>query len=161
MSIADFSRDRTGTFCGNWSSRQQVSSSRSQPLGDSDVGSVRMAPRLSLLQLEIARDMINSREPLAKADIARVTLCSERSVTNIRRNLELFRTPRVPENRVGRRISVSSHILQFLCDHLLENPGLYLDKMAVLIEKKFGVWVTTSSISRALISSGLSIKITR
>lgn len=60
-----------------------------------------MALRVSLLQVEIARDMILSKEPLTNADIASVAQCSERSVTNIRRNLKLFGTPRTLENRVG------------------------------------------------------------
>ncbi|GFG19955.1 hypothetical protein IFM5058_10397 [Aspergillus udagawae] len=120
-----------------------------------------MAPRLSLLQVEIARDMILSKEPLTNTEIARVAQCSERSVTNIRRNLKLFGTPRAPENRVGRLKSITSHMLQVLCEHLHEEPGLYLDEMAVFLWNEFEIWVTTSSIRRALISSGWSKKIAR
>jgi hypothetical protein len=36
-----------------------------------------MAPRLSLLQVEIARDMILSKEPLTNTEIARVAQCSD------------------------------------------------------------------------------------
>jgi transposase len=82
-------------------------------------------------------------------------------VTNIRRNLKLFGTPRAPENRVGRRKSITPHMLQVLCDHLHEEPGLYLDEMAVFLWNEFEIWVTTSSIRRALISSGWSKKIAR
>lgn len=120
-----------------------------------------MAPRLSSLQLDIARDMIISKEPLTNAEIARVAQCSERSVTNIRRNLDLFGNPRAPPNRVGRHKTVTPHMLQVLCDHLYENPGLYLDEMVVFLWKEFEIQATTSSIRRALISSGWSKKIAR
>ncbi|KAI9035568.1 uncharacterized protein KD926_003228 [Aspergillus affinis] len=107
-----------------------------------------MAPRLSLLQVEIARDMILSKEPLTNAEIARVAQCNERSVTNICRNLKLFGTPRAPENRVGRRKSVTPHMLQVLCDHLHKNPESYHDEMAVFLWDEFDVWVTSQHVTK-------------
>jgi hypothetical protein len=45
-------------------------------------------------------------------------------------------------------------ILDTLCEHLLENPGLYLEEMALFMWDKFKVQVTTYSIARALKSIG-------
>lgn len=43
-------------------------------------------------------------------------------------------------------------MLEALCDHLLERPGLYLDEMALFLWDDFGTYITASSIRRALIS---------
>jgi hypothetical protein len=43
-------------------------------------------------------------------------------------------------------------MLEALCDHLLEKPGLYLDEMALFLWDEFGTSVTVSSIRRALVS---------
>jgi transposase len=52
-------------------------------------------------------------------------------------------------------------MLDALCDHLLEKPGLYLDEMAVFLWDEFGVLATASTISRALSSIGWSKKVAR
>jgi hypothetical protein len=41
-------------------------------------------------------------------------------------------------------------MLEALCDHLLEKPGLYQEEMAVFLWDEFEVQVSTFSISRAL-----------
>nr|KMM68378.1 hypothetical protein CPAG_04707 [Coccidioides posadasii RMSCC 3488] len=84
--------------------------------------------------------------------------CSERSVKTIRLNPRLFGSARAPQVRVGRRRSITPPMLEALCDHLLEKPGLYLDEMVVFLWDEFHVRATTSSIRRALAFSGWSKK---
>lgn len=49
-------------------------------------------------------------------------------------------------------------MLDALCDHLFEKPGLYLDEMVLFIWDEFRILATTSSIRRALIVTGWSKK---
>lgn len=63
--------------------------------------------------------------------------CSDRTIKNGRRNLQLFGKVHAPSNQVGRRRTIRPPILDALCDHLL---------------------ATTSSIRRALIVTGWSKK---
>jgi hypothetical protein len=42
-------------------------------------------------------------------------------------------------------------MLEALCDHLLEKPGLYLEDMAVFFWDEFDLQVTTGNISRAFL----------
>jgi hypothetical protein len=41
-------------------------------------------------------------------------------------------------------------MLEALCDHLLEKPGLYLDEMPLFLWDEFQMLATTSSIRKAL-----------
>jgi len=52
-------------------------------------------------------------------------------------------------------------MLEALCDHLLEEPGLYQEEMAVSLWDEFEVHVSTFSISRALKDIGWSKKAAR
>jgi hypothetical protein len=52
-------------------------------------------------------------------------------------------------------------MLEALCDHLFEKPGLYLDEMAVFIWDEFRILATTSNIRRALAFKGWSKKKSR
>ena len=49
-------------------------------------------------------------------------------------------------------------MLDALCEHLLEKPGLYLDEMVIFIWDEFRILATTSSIMRALTLIGWSKK---
>lgn len=49
-------------------------------------------------------------------------------------------------------------MLNTLCEHLLEKPGLYLNEMVIFIWNKFRTLVTTLSIRRALTLTGWSKK---
>lgn len=49
-------------------------------------------------------------------------------------------------------------MLDALCEHLLEKPGLHLDEMVISIWDEFRILETTSSIRRALSFTGLSKK---
>lgn len=58
----------------------------------------------------------------------------------------------------GQPRSITSVILEALRDHLLEKLTLYIDEMAIILWDEFTVRQTKSSISRALVSKGLSKK---
>jgi transposase len=105
--------------------------------------------------------MLVSGEPLTASQIAEAAGCSERSIKNIRSNLRLFGSVRAPPNGVGRRRSITPVMLEALCDHLLERPGLYLDEMVLFLWDEFHTLTTTSTISRALASIGWSKKTIR
>jgi transposase len=87
--------------------------------------------------------------------------CSKPTIKNIRRNLRQFGSVHAPPTRVGRRRTVTPLMLEVLCDHLLEKPGLYLDEMVVFLWDEFQTLVTTSSIRRALVAKGWSKKTAR
>jgi transposase len=120
----------------------------------------KMAPRLPPSKLEMIRDMIYSGS-LTESQMAKAAECSERSIINIRNNLRLFGNVRAPLTRVGRRRSTTPPMIQTLCDHLLEKPGLYVDEMVLFLWDEFRVWVTSSSLKRALALVGWSKKVAR
>ena len=111
-----------------------------------------MAPNLALSQHEQIRDMIISK--FANATIARTVRCSTRSVQTIRSNLRCFGTIKAPPNGVGRRRTITPPMLSELLEQLIEKPELYQDEMGIFLYDEFDVLVTTSSISRALVSVG-------
>jgi transposase len=119
-----------------------------------------MAPRLATSQLELIRDM-NYSKSLTASQMAEAAGCSERSIKTIRSNLRLFGSVRAPSNGAGRPRSITSIMLEALCDHLLEKPDLYLDEMVVFLWDEFRVLVTTFTIGRALRSTGWSKKAAR
>ncbi|KAJ5435917.1 hypothetical protein N7445_006802 [Penicillium cf. griseofulvum] len=87
-----------------------------------------MAPRLPPSKLEM---------------IPEAAECSERSIINLRNNLYQFGNIRAPPTRVGRRRSITPLMLEAIYNYLLKKPGLY---------------VTNSSLKRALASVGWSKK---
>ncbi|KAJ6116937.1 hypothetical protein N7512_006662 [Penicillium capsulatum] len=119
-----------------------------------------MAPRLSPSKLRLISDMIQSQS-LTRSQMAEAAECSEQTIKNIRRNLRLFGHVHAPPTRVGRRRSLTPPMLEALCDHLLEKPGLYLEEMAIFLWDEFRMLATTSSIRRALVSQGWSKKTAR
>ncbi|KAL0933551.1 uncharacterized protein CTRU02_212514 [Colletotrichum truncatum] len=119
-----------------------------------------MAPNLAASQHELIRDMISSRQ-FTNVSIANAAGCSARTVYNIRANLECFGNTRAPPNGVGRPRSITPPMLSALCDRLIEKPDLYRDEMIVFLWDEFEIWVTASSISRALASAGWSKKVAR
>jgi transposase len=117
----------------------------------------RMAPHLAKSQHVIIGDMAASKVPFKAKQIANVAGCSRRAIYRRRLN----RPPRTSPNPVGRPRSITPLILDTLCEHLLENPGLYLEEMVLFIWDKFKVQVTTYSIARALKSISWSKKTIR
>jgi transposase len=108
-----------------------------------------MAPNLAASQHDLIRDTILART-LTTAQMATVAGCSERSIKAIRSNLRHFSTTRAPLNGGGRRRSISPPMLDALCDHLLEKPGLFQEEMVTFLWDEFDVFVSTFSISRSL-----------
>lgn len=104
--------------------------------------------------------MIQSRS-LTTSQMAEAAECSEPTIKNIRRNLRLFGSVHAPPNRIGRRRSITPLMLEALCKHLLEKPGLYLDEMVLFLWDEFQTLATTSSIRRALASKDWSKKTAR
>ncbi|KAJ5365326.1 hypothetical protein N7517_008212, partial [Penicillium concentricum] len=104
-----------------------------------------MAPRLPLSKLEMVQNMISSKS-LTTSQMAKAAECSKRSIINISNNLRRFGNVRAPPARVGRRRSITPPMIEALCDRLLEKPGLY---------------VTNSSLKRALASVNWSKKVAR
>ena len=119
-----------------------------------------MAPNLAASQHDLIRDMILASS-LTTVQMAAVAGCSERSVKAIRSNLRHFGSTKAPANGGGRRRTITSSMLEALCDHLLEKPGLYLEEMAVFLWDDFEVYVSTHSISRTLKDIGWSKKAAR
>jgi hypothetical protein len=52
-------------------------------------------------------------------------------------------------------------MLEALCDHLLEKPGLYLNEIAIFLWDEFLMLTTGFSIRRAFVSKGCSRKTTQ
>jgi hypothetical protein len=118
---------------------------------------VYMAPHLAVSQHIIIRDMIQNGL-LRITDIAKVTSCSTRVVMRIRSNLCCFSTTSAPAKHGGCCQLIISSMLEALCEYLLKKPTLYLDEMVLFLWDQFQVFVTTSTISRALSSAQWSKK---
>jgi len=119
-----------------------------------------MAPNLAKSTLVLIHDMISSDE-LSSSEMAAATGCSERDITRIRSNLRLFGSVKAPPIKAGRPRSITTFMLETLCDHLLEKPDLYLHKMELFFLNKFDVSVPKSTTSDALHRIGWSKKTTR
>lgn len=119
-----------------------------------------MTPRLAASQHAMIHNMLVDGS-LKGVDMAAAASCSDRAIRRIRSNLRCFGGTKAPPNGVGRRRRITPAILDALREHLLEKPGMYLDEMVVFLWDNFGVFVTPSTISRALASIGWSKKMFR
>jgi hypothetical protein len=81
-----------------------------------------------------------------------MTSCSARLIKTIRSNPHYFGNTKVPSNGGGRPRSITPPMLVALCDHLLEKPDQYLDKMVAFSWDEFEVLVTPSAISSSILS---------
>jgi hypothetical protein len=111
-----------------------------------------MAPNLTKLRQDIVNNMIYSKS--TNTEIAEAAGCTPRSVRDIRSKTHYLGTPRAPRNGPGRKRSITPSMLNALCEHLLEKPGLYQSEMIVFLWDEFEVLVTASSIGRALAFKG-------
>jgi transposase len=119
-----------------------------------------MAPNLAESQHAMIGDMISSK--LFKAnEIAGAASCSSRSVYAIKSNIQCFGATKAPSNGGGRPRSVTPPMLDALCEHLLEKPGLCQDEMVLFLLDEFNIQVSTFSIGRALRSIGWTKKTIR
>ena len=117
-----------------------------------------MARNIDPWQRKMIIHMICSKNRLTTSQMAKVAKCSERSITNIRKNIRLFGSARAPPVPVGRQPSIAPIMLDALCDHLAEKPGLYIDEMAIFLWDEFNILPSSSSIKRALCRAGWTKK---
>jgi hypothetical protein len=65
--------------------------------------------------------------------MAKVTKCSERSVTNVRKNMWLFGSAKSPQIPAGRQPNIAPVMVDDICDHVAEKPDLYIEEMAIFL----------------------------
>lgn len=119
-----------------------------------------MAPRLAASQHDMIRDMLLSKS-LKSVEMAAAAGCSDRTIRNIRSNMQSFGSTTAPFNGGGRRRRITPVMLDALREKLLEKPGMYQDEMIVFLYDEFDILVNTSAVSRALASIGWTKKATR
>lgn len=85
-----------------------------------------MASSIESWQRKKIIHMIYSKNELTTSQMAKVAQCSERSITDIRKNLRLFGSVRSPPVSAGRQRSITPIMLDALCEHLAEKLGLYV-----------------------------------
>jgi transposase len=117
-----------------------------------------MARNIDSWQRKAIVHMMESKKRLTISQIARAAKCSERTVTNIRKNMRLFGSPNPPPVPAGRPSSITPVMLDALRDHLHQNPGLYVEEMATFLWDEFNMLPSPSSIKRALAQAGWSKK---
>lgn len=113
-----------------------------------------MARNLESWQHEIIVHMVHSRKKLTTSQMAGIAKCTERSVTHIRKNLQLFGTARAPPVPGGRPPSITPLMLDALRDYLTQKPGLYVEEMAIFLWDEFNILPSPFSIKRALSQEG-------
>lgn len=118
-----------------------------------------MALNLSPSKRQLICNMIESN--LKTTDIANTAECSKQSVGFIRYNLPMLDSPKAPRIPFGRPKIITPLMVEALCGHLFENPGLYLDEMVIYLRDESDVCVANSTISRALAAKGWAKKTTR
>lgn len=113
-----------------------------------------MARNLQAWQRKVIVHMTLSQKKLTISQMAKVAKCSERSVTNIRRNMRVFGDSRSPTVPAGQPSIITPVMLDALCDHLAEKPGLYVEEMALFLWDEFKVLPSPLSVKRALTRVG-------
>jgi hypothetical protein len=88
-----------------------------------------MAPHLAESQQVLIGHMIASKVPFEAKHIAKVAVCSRRTIQTTRSNTRKFGSTKAPPNREGRHRSITPPMLDALCEHLLDESGLYLEEM--------------------------------
>ncbi len=93
--------------------------------------------------------MIYSKNRLTTSQMTRLAQCSQRSINISRKNLRLFGSARSPLASVSRQGSTSVIMIDTLCDHLVEKPGLYVETLAIFLWNEFNI-LPSSLASNAL-----------
>ncbi|CZT13846.1 uncharacterized protein RAG0_17338 [Rhynchosporium agropyri] len=89
-----------------------------------------MAPNLASSKHDLIQNMILDKK-IQTNKIAEAAKCSERSIKAIRSNIRHYGTTKAPSNGGGRlRSLITPLMIDALCEHLLEKPGLYLEEIA-------------------------------
>lgn len=117
-----------------------------------------MARNLESWQREIIIHMMRSRKRLITSQMAKVAKCTERSITNIHKNMRLFGSVRSPPISAGRPPNITSPMLDALLHRLTEKPWLYVEEMMIFLWDEFNVLPSPSSIKRALSREGWTEK---
>lgn len=102
-------------------------------------------------KLRLICDIIDSQSPSA-AQMPEEAECCDPTIRQ-------FRSVYAAPTRIGQKQTVTPLMLEALCDHLLEKPGLYLDEMAFFLWDKFQTRLNPSSIRRAFVAKGQSKKL--
>lgn len=105
-----------------------------------------MARNIDSWQHDLIIHMLCSKKRLTTSQMAKLAKCSERSVTNIRKNLRLFGSSRSPPISPGRPSNIAKVMVDALFDHHAEKPGLYVEAMAIFLFDDFNVVPSISSI---------------
>jgi hypothetical protein len=84
----------------------------------------RMAPTLSASQHRQVGRMLKSRQ-LTATQMATKAGCSKRTIQRLQQKMRCYNDTKAPSTRVGRRRSMTPHVLDALCEKLLAEPGLY------------------------------------
>jgi transposase len=116
-----------------------------------------MAPHLAKAQVALITGMLSSGL-FTNSEIATAANCSTRGVRRISSNIRYYGAPQAPRNGGGRKRSITPAMLDALCEHSLEKPGLYQSEMILFLMNEFDVLVTASSIGRTLRSRGWTKK---
>lgn len=116
-----------------------------------------MAPILAQSTLDLIHDMLVSGE-LTTSQMVKTANCSKRAIFRLCSNLRLFGTLKAPLIKGGRPRKLTPPMLEVLCDHLIEKPGLYLHKIELFLLDEFDIRVPKSTISDTLRQSGWSRK---
>lgn len=96
-----------------------------------------MASRLSRpWKFAFIHDMIESKS-FRISEMAEQTKCSKQIIISIRHNLRQFESLYAPQTRVGRKQTVTSLMIEALCNHLHKKPGLYLEETVVFLWDEF------------------------
>lgn len=119
-----------------------------------------MAPNLPETTLDLIHDMFIDVK-LSLSQMAANAGCSKPTIIAIRSNLRIFGSVRAPPVKSGRPRRLTTEMMDALCDHLLEEPALYLHEMQVFLLDELTLHVSNSSISDALHRKGWSKKTAR
>jgi DNA-binding Xre family transcriptional regulator len=95
--------------------------------------------------------MLKNRR-LTATQMATKVGCSKRTIQRLQQNMRYYNDTKAPSTRVGRRQSITPHVLDALCGKLLVEPGLYQDEIARFVHHEFSIKVSQASVSRALAS---------
>lgn len=109
-----------------------------------------MARNLECWQRQIIIHMMRSRKRLITSQMAKVAKCTERSITNIHKNMRLFGSVRSPPISAGRPPNITSPMLDALLHRLTEKPCLYVEEMMIFLWDEFDVLPSPSTIKRVL-----------
>lgn len=112
-----------------------------------------MAPNIPPWKRRLIQDMLNDLL-LSINEIVDQAKCSRQTVSDIRSNIKRHGEIELLPKRRRLRRSIIHVMLDYLFSQLRERPHLFLDEMASLLEQRFAITVSPSTISRMLTENG-------